>query len=83
MRICIIDDNALLADAIAFGLRDRGHEVTLAKNGDEGIAAVQGCDYDVVVIDWQMPGMRGDVAATHPVAVPQYGDCADVGRFCA
>ncbi len=63
MRICIIDDNSLLADAISFGLQDRGHEVTLAKNGEEGIAAVQGCDHDVVVVDWQMPGMRGDEAA--------------------
>lgn len=63
MRICIIDDNALLANALTFGLEDRGHQVMCARTGADGLAAIEAADYDVAVIDWQMPGLRGDAVA--------------------
>jgi CheY-like chemotaxis protein len=71
MRICIIDDNTLLAEALSFGLTDRGHEVALAKSGEEGLAVLAARHHDVALVDWQMPGMRGDqvaerIHAQHP-----------------
>jgi DNA-binding response OmpR family regulator len=63
MRICIIDDNVLLANALTFGLEDRGHQVTCARTGMDGLAEIEAGDYDVAVIDWQMPGLRGDAVA--------------------
>jgi CheY-like chemotaxis protein len=63
MRICIIDDNAMLSEALSFGLRDDGHEVLLARDGVEGAALVQSASPDIVLIDWNMPGVRGDQVA--------------------
>ena len=40
-----------------------GHVVDLAGDGAEAIAAVQAKRYDLVLMDVQMPGMHGIIAA--------------------
>lgn len=63
MRICVIDDNAMVSGSLAFVLRDKGHEVFEAATGPAGIEVVAGCGCDGVVVDFNLPGMRGDACA--------------------
>jgi signal transduction histidine kinase/DNA-binding response OmpR family regulator len=59
LRILVAEDN-LVNQRLARGLlRKRGHEVTIAGNGAEALAAIERADFDVVLMDIQMPVMDG------------------------
>ena len=59
MRILLIEDDAKIARALASGLRGEGFEVTTAKTGEEGFFLVSRESFDVVVLDWMLPGRDG------------------------
>jgi CheY-like chemotaxis protein/HPt (histidine-containing phosphotransfer) domain-containing protein len=57
--VLLVEDlktNQILARAI---LKQAGHEVDIAENGEQAVAAVQRKDYDLVFMDVQMPIMDG------------------------
>jgi DNA-binding response OmpR family regulator len=56
----VIEDERVLARNIAEGLRDAGLAVDLAYDGDGALAKLDLVDYDVVVLDRDLPGMHGD-----------------------
>jgi CheY-like chemotaxis protein len=63
MRICVIDDNDLIRDALAFVLADAGHELVFAVNGASGLKIAETTSLDAVVIDYDLPDMKGDAVA--------------------
>ena len=63
MRILVAEDNAI-NQQVAVGLLSKlGHRADVADDGSEAVALVERCDYDLVLMDMQMPGMDG-IAAT-------------------
>ncbi len=65
-RILVADDvymNQILVEAL---LKTAGHEVTLVANGAAAVEAVQARDYDLVLMDMEMPVMDG-IAATQAI----------------
>ena len=59
LRILLAEDsvgNQRLATAV---LEGRGHQVVLAENGRDAVAAIGGSDFDLVLMDVQMPIMDG------------------------
>ena len=64
-RVLVVDDvetNRVVAAAL---VRNAGHAVDVAANGIEALAALETADYDVVLMDIQMPVMSGDEAIEH------------------
>jgi two-component system OmpR family response regulator len=59
VRVLVIEDDERLADVLARGLADAGHEPAVCDNGSEGLAAALSDDYDALVLDWMLPGMDG------------------------
>lgn len=61
MRILLADDHQLVRDSIAGFLRaEPGFEVDVASDFDGALALVrQGQRFDVILLDWMMPGMNG------------------------
>jgi len=61
-RILIVEDNvnnrSLLRDILTF----HGHEVSVASNGQEGIALARELMPDLILMDIQMPGLDGMTA---------------------
>ena len=64
----VVEDEELLADAIARGLRREAMAVDLAHDGHDALGKVEVNDYDVVVLDRDLPGMHGDDVCRHLVA---------------
>ena len=60
MRVLVVEDETALADAVARGLRREGMAVDVAYDGDAGHEKATVTRYDVVVLDRDLPGMRGD-----------------------
>ena len=58
-RIVLIDDEDQLRSVLGEILASAGHDVILAANGPEGLAAVRGDRPDAVVCDIHMPGLDG------------------------
>ena len=58
MRLLIVEDDVLLGDALATGLRQRGHAVDWFGDGALADAALAGAAFDAVVLDLGLP--RGD-----------------------
>ncbi len=58
-RVLVIDDAAHIRRVIELKLKKRGYQVTLAKNGEEGLHLIQTLQPDVVITDIMMPKMDG------------------------
>ncbi|MBA3419407.1 MAG: response regulator transcription factor [Geodermatophilaceae bacterium] len=60
MRVLIVEDEHQLADAVARGLRREGMAVDVAYDGLAGHEKATITQYDVIVLDRDLPGMSGD-----------------------
>lgn len=58
-RVLVAEDNLVNQRVVARLLASRGHAVTLANNGQEAVSAFRQGDFDVVLMDLQMPDMNG------------------------
>jgi two-component system, OmpR family, response regulator len=59
MRVLVVEDESKLAQLLARGLVEEGHEAEVAQTGTEALALVQSRRYDVVVLDVMLPGLDG------------------------
>jgi DNA-binding response OmpR family regulator len=60
MKVLIAEDHERLARSLAAGLRRYGMTVDLAFDGDDALARLGDCRYDVVILDRDLPGTHGD-----------------------
>lgn len=60
MRVLIVEDHRELAETVATGLRRDGMAVDLAHDGREALDMATVHDYDVVVLDRDLPRLHGD-----------------------
>ena len=67
MRVLVIEDDEELAEAIAAGLRQEQMAVDVAFDGAAGLEHALFTDYDVVVLDRDLPGRHGDEVCTELV----------------
>ncbi|WP_156374589.1 response regulator [Pseudorhodoferax sp. Leaf274] len=63
-RVLLVDDNVLNQEVAVGLLEDLGLVVDLASDGREAVDKVRGGDYDLVLMDMQMPVMGGVEATT-------------------
>jgi|HubBroStandDraft_1064217.scaffolds.fasta_scaffold00033_42 CheY-like chemotaxis protein len=62
-HILVVEDNLMNQEIMATLLRYAGYEVTVVDNGRAGYEAVQDSEYDLVLMDLEMPVMGGIEAA--------------------
>jgi len=58
-RICLIDDDIFVRDALALGLGDAGFEVVAAPGAAAGLDIAKREPIDAIVTDMNMPGTGG------------------------
>ncbi|HEV2291887.1 MAG TPA: response regulator transcription factor, partial [Gemmatimonadales bacterium] len=59
MRILVVEDDRKVAGFIEQGLKEEGHVVDLAADGEEGTTLAHVYDYDVILLDVVMPKKNG------------------------
>ena len=66
-RVLVVDDNAIAREIFQDLLETMSFEVHLAETGEDGISklkkACEDIPFDLVLMDWQMPGMDGIATA--------------------
>jgi DNA-binding response OmpR family regulator len=60
VRVLVVEDEQLLADAIATGLRREAIAVDVTYDGHGALERTSVNEYDVVVLDRDLPGVHGD-----------------------
>jgi signal transduction histidine kinase/ActR/RegA family two-component response regulator len=65
-RILVAEDEPVIRELIDATLAGAGHEVVLAANGAEAVAALETSQFDLVLMDVRMPEMDG-IAATRRI----------------
>lgn len=58
-RVLVVDDDRDQLQFLKALLRKRGHNPFVVSNGFEALQLAEGQDFDVVVVDVEMPGMGG------------------------
>jgi CheY-like chemotaxis protein len=70
LRVLVAEDNKINQMIVREVIEGIGHQVSVAANGHEAVATALAGDYDLILMDLQMPGMGG-VEAT--AAIRQTG----------
>ncbi|WP_288379712.1 PAS domain-containing protein [uncultured Massilia sp.] len=70
LRILVADDNVDAATMLAAVLTARGHQVTLAHDGEEALARARVDSFALLILDVGMPGLSGYEVARAVRAMP-------------
>jgi DNA-binding response OmpR family regulator len=68
VRVLVVEDERVLADTIATGLRREAMAVDVAYDGSSALERTSVNDYDVVVLDRDLPRVHGDEVCRRLVA---------------
>jgi DNA-binding response OmpR family regulator len=68
VRVLLVEDHPRLALAVANGLRRLGLAVDVAFDGEDALEHTASTEYDVVVLDRDLPGIHGDEVCRRLVA---------------
>lgn len=58
-HVLVIDDDQRIRDLLARYLYENGFRVTTSKDAEAAKAAMRGLSFDLVLVDWMMPGQSG------------------------
>ena len=59
MDILLIDDDEWIRDSLSIFFEGEGCYLTALETAEEGMEALKGQNYDIVITDYRLPGMDG------------------------
>jgi CheY-like chemotaxis protein len=62
-QILVVDDEPAVRDAIKMMLKFDGHAVQTANGSKEALSLLEQGKFDLITVDYSMPGMKGDELA--------------------
>jgi DNA-binding response OmpR family regulator len=71
--VLVIEDDTEMAETVAVGLRRHRMAVDLAFDGPSGLDRALVNDYDVIVLDRDLPGIHGDEVCAEMIAAGRRG----------
>ena len=58
-RILLVDDDPEIVEALRYALENRGYEIIVARDGNQGLVMAEREDPDLVILDMMMPKRSG------------------------
>lgn len=59
MRVLFVEDSVRLRQSVGTGLKKAGYAVDVSGDGPEGLWYAESNEYDVIILDWMLPGLDG------------------------
>lgn len=59
MRIAVLDDDPIFLQLLEATLHQMGHASILFENGEDLLRAMRRESFDLLIVDWQLPGLSG------------------------
>ena len=59
MRALIVEDETGIANFVGDGLKEETFAVDVAKDGNNGLHLALSNEYDIILLDWMIPGLSG------------------------
>ena len=59
LSILVIDDESVICDACRLVLAEKGHRVDHCLTGNAGLQAIEGGQYDLILLDVKLPDVDG------------------------
>lgn len=59
MKVLVVDDDPVTRQLVSHFLRNQGHQVHVAKDGRAALQVFRERRFQVVITDWEMPGLNG------------------------
>ena len=59
MRVLLVEDDPLVADAVCAGMRDSGMAVDRVESAEQADTALRTEHFDLIILDIGLPGMSG------------------------
>ena len=59
MKILLIDDDEWIRDSLSIFFKAEGCRVLALETGEEGIAAIKDQSFDLIIVDYMLPGLNG------------------------
>ena len=74
MKVLLIDDDEWIRDSLSLFFEGEGCHLLALENAEEGMEALRGQAYDIIIADYRLPGMDGleflkRIQGTHPHAM--------------
>jgi two-component system, OmpR family, alkaline phosphatase synthesis response regulator PhoP len=64
-RILIIEDDVSMALGLEYNLRTEGYETVVCRDGESGLKSLGEQSFDLVLLDWMLPGLDGIEVLKH------------------
>lgn len=58
-KILVVEDEDDIRELLKFNLIGRGYDVSVAASGEDGLLSIKDHKYDLLVLDWMLPGVSG------------------------
>jgi two-component system phosphate regulon response regulator PhoB len=58
-RVLVVEDEQDIRDLLKFNLAGRGYDVMACGSGEEGLLAIKDNMFDLLILDWMLPGVSG------------------------
>jgi two-component system phosphate regulon response regulator PhoB len=58
-RVLIVEDERDIAELMGLHLKREGHEIQVVEDGEQALRTIAAAPYDLVVLDWMLPGLSG------------------------
>ena len=72
--ILVVEDSAIIGRVICFGMNQAGFRTKFCRNGVVAVEALATEQFDVIISDYQMPGMNGEDVFRHARQDPRHSD---------
>jgi DNA-binding response OmpR family regulator len=71
-KVLIVEDETMLANALATKFKNEGFEVIKAENGQVGLDMAVSQKPDIILLDLMMPVMDGKIMLKHLREIPEF-----------
>jgi len=73
-RVLVIEDNRVMGDVVRFNLQRAGFDTTVMVNGSDAVELLQNEMFDVIISDYQLPGLNGEEICRWVRQDPRFDD---------